>query len=46
MYSKGVKLPPRQLEQFMINLNDKFEPNFIVKEDNVEVKMTDDLKAR
>jgi len=46
IYSKGVKLPPRQLEQFAINLNDKFEPDVIVKEDNVEVKLADDLKAR
>jgi len=46
MYSKGIKLPPRQLETFVVNLNAKFEPNIIVKEDNVEVKLTDDLKAR
>lgn len=46
IYSKGVKLPPRQLEQFIVNINDKFEPDVIVKEDNVEVKLTDDLKAR
>lgn len=46
IYGKGVKLPPRQLEQFIINLNDKFEPDVIVKENNIEVKLTDDLKAR
>ena len=46
MYAKWVKLPPRQLEQFIVNLNDKFEPDEIAKEDNVEVKLTDDLKAR
>ena len=39
-------MPPRQLEQFIININDRFEPDVIVKEDNVEVKLTDDLKAR
>jgi hypothetical protein len=41
-----VKLSPRNLEQFIINLNDKFKPDIIVKEDNIEVKLTDDLKAR
>lgn len=46
IYWKWVKLPPRQLEQFIVNINDKFEPDVIVKEDNVEVKLTDDLKAR
>lgn len=46
IYSKWVKLSPRNLEQFIINLNDKFEPDIIVKEDNIEVKLTDDLKAR
>jgi len=46
IYAKGVKLPPRELEQFIININDRFEPDIIVKEDNVEVKLTDDLKAR
>ena len=45
MYSKGVKLAPRQLEEFIKNVNDRFEPDVIVKEDNVEVKLTDDLKA-
>lgn len=46
IYAKGVKLAPRELEQFIININDRFEPDVIVKEDNVEVKLTDDLKAR
>jgi len=46
IYSKGVKLPPRELEQFVININNRFEPNIIVKEDNIEVKLTDDLKAK
>lgn len=46
MYSRGVKLAPRELEQFIINVNDRFDPYVIVKEDNVEVKLTDDLKAR
>lgn len=46
IYAKGVKLPPRELEKFIININDRFEPDVIVKEDNVEVKLTDDLKAR
>lgn len=46
IFSRGVKLAPRELEQFIININDRFEPDVIVKEDNVEVKLTDDLKAR
>lgn len=46
IFWKGVKLSPRNLEQYIINLNDKFEPNVIVKEDNTEVKLTDDLKAK
>lgn len=46
MYTKGAKLPPRQLEQFIINIADRFEPHVMVKEDNIEVKLTDDLKAR
>lgn len=46
IYSKGAKLPPRELETFICNINDRFEPDVIVKEDNIEVKLTDDLKAR
>ena len=46
LYSKSVKLSPRKLEQFIINVNDKFEPNEIVKEGNIEAKLTEDLKAR
>ena len=46
IYARGVKLAPRELETFIININDRFEPDVIVKEDNVEVKLTDDLKAR
>lgn len=46
IYNKGVKLPPRKLEEFIIALNKKFEPNLIIKEDNIEVKLTDDLKAK
>lgn len=46
IYSKGVKLPPRQLEQFIIRVNDRFQPDVIAKEDNIEVKLTDDLKAQ
>ena len=46
IYSKSVKLTPRNLEKFIVMVNDKFQPNVIVKEDNIEVKLTEDLKAR
>jgi len=39
-------LPPRELEQFILRINDRFEPDVIAKEDNIEVKLTDDLKAQ
>jgi hypothetical protein len=46
IYSKWVKLSPRDLEQFIISLNDRIKPNIIVKEENIEVKLADDLKAK
>jgi predicted phage terminase large subunit-like protein len=46
IYSKSVKLAPRELEKFIIMLNDKFQPDIIVKESNIEIKLADDLKAR
>jgi len=46
IYSRGVKLKPRKLEEFIIYLNDHFQPDIVIKEDNIEVKLTDDLKAK
>lgn len=34
------------MEEFIERINDRFEPDVIVKEDNIEVKLTDDLKAK
>lgn len=46
IYSKWVKLPPRELETYLIAVYQRFEPNVIIKENNIEVKLTDDLKAK
>lgn len=45
-YSISIKLTPVELEKFIVELNKKFQPNLIVYEKNIEVKLLQDLKAR
>ena len=45
IYSKWVKLTPRELHTFVVILNKKFQPNIIVKEANIETKLFEDLQA-
>ena len=44
--SKGVKLVPRDLENLIVAMNNKYKPNIILKESNIEVMLLDVLKAR
>ena len=46
MWSKGVKVPPRELETLIVSMNERVKPDIIIKESNIEVKLLDDLKAR
>lgn len=46
LYSKWVKLSPTKLENFILSIYDRFEPDIVVQESNIEVKLLEDLKKK
>lgn len=46
IYSVGIKASPTKLFEIIINIFNRFQPSDVVKEDNIEVKLTEDLKRK
>ncbi|MCT4616614.1 MAG: phage terminase large subunit [Candidatus Gracilibacteria bacterium] len=46
IFSKNIKLTPRKLEEYIIELNKKHRPTRIIQESNIEVKLLEDLKKK
>lgn len=46
IFSTWVKLSPVKLEEYIIELNKRFKPKFIIQEKNIELKLLQDLKKK
>lgn len=46
LFSKGIRLSSHKAERFIKMVYDKYQPDIILQEDNIEVTMIDNLKKR
>lgn len=46
IFSRWVKLSPIQLEEYIVELDKRFTPRFIIQEQNIELKLLQDLKRK